>query len=343
MRLAIVTLCTLALSAHAAARQPGPLQRLLDAELSRIPATAGIYVKHLPTGEEASVRPDERFNSASVIKIPVMVMAYQMAGKGTLSLDERVNIGKADKRGGSGVLRYHDVGLQPTLRDIVMQMIITSDNTATDVAIAKVGGVGAVNAWLAANGYAPGLKLTSTVLEVFRRRYLPADPQAGTLTAEDVYALGSGDLSYGTSPRARLEAIQGAMSKPEVQSVNLRRLDAEPEYWLGEITPRGVGRLLEAMEAGGLTSASAAAEMRLVMRRQQSGARRLPHFIDVPVGHKTGDFPPLVANDVGVIYTRSGPVVVSFMLNSIREPYAEAEDRMGRVAQLIVDYFDGRP
>jgi beta-lactamase class A len=43
-----------------------------------------------------------------------MVMAYQMAEAGTLDLTARVTIGKADKRGGSGVLRYHDVGLQPT-------------------------------------------------------------------------------------------------------------------------------------------------------------------------------------------------------------------------------------
>jgi len=50
-----------------------------------------------------------------------------------------------------------------------------------------------------------------------------------------------------------------------------------------------------------------------------------------------------VANDVGVIYTRSGPVVVSFLLNAIDEPYGEAEDRMGQVGRAIVEYFDGRP
>ncbi|MBM3782554.1 MAG: serine hydrolase, partial [Acidobacteria bacterium] len=87
----------------------GALQRLLDAELSRIPAKAGIWVKHLKTGEQAAVRGDERFNSASVIKIPVMVMAYQMAEAGRLDLQARVPIGKADRRGGSGVLRYHDL------------------------------------------------------------------------------------------------------------------------------------------------------------------------------------------------------------------------------------------
>jgi beta-lactamase class A len=270
-------------------------------------------------------------------------MGYQMAEKGTLDLDARVTVGRGDKRGGSGVIRYHDAGLQPTVRDVLMQMIITSDNTATDLAIAKVGGVAAVNSWLQANGYAPALKLNATILEVFRNRYLLADPKAKALTAEDVYALGSNDLAYGTSPRAWLETIQAGMQKPEVQAENVRRLSEAPSTWLGEITPRGVGRLIEAMETGKLTSTASASDMSRVFRWQQSGARRLPHYIDVPVGHKTGDFAPSVANDVGVIYTRSGPVVVSFLLNAIREPYGEAEDRMGQVGRAVVEYFDGRP
>ena len=141
----------------------------------------------------------------------------------------------------------------------MMQMIITSDNTATDIAIARVGGVAAVNSWLQANGYAPALKLNATILEVFRNRFTLADPGAASLTAEDVYALGSGDLAYGTSPKTRLEAIQAGMQKPEVQAENVRRLSEEPSTWLGEITPRGVGRLLEAMETGKLTSAASAA------------------------------------------------------------------------------------
>jgi beta-lactamase class A len=44
--------------------------------------------------------------------------------------------------------------LQPTFRDVLLQMIITSDNTATDLAIAKVGGVDKVNAWLRAKAMA---------------------------------------------------------------------------------------------------------------------------------------------------------------------------------------------
>jgi hypothetical protein len=78
-----------------------------------------------------------------------------------------------------------------------------------------------------------------------------------------------------------------------------------------------------------------------VMRAQQAGSRRLPHFVDLPVAHKTGDFPPVLANDVGIAFARSGPIVISFFANAITGPYGEAEDRIGRVAQLIVQYFDG--
>jgi hypothetical protein len=92
-----------------------------------------------------------------------------------------------------------------------------------------------------------------------------------------------------------------------------------------------------------VASASLTAEMHRFFGWQQSGLRRLPHFITVPVGHKTGGCASSVANDVGVPYTRLGPVVVSFLRNGIREPYGEAEDRMGHVARLLVEYFDGRP
>ena len=121
----------------------------------------------------------------------------------------------------------------------------------------------------------------------------------------------------------------------------------DPAYWLGSMTPRATGRMLEDIQrcndgaTPAVASKAACADMLRMFRAQQSGARRLPHFVSMPVGHKTGDFPPVLANDVGIIYARSGPIVVSFFLNGIRGPYGEAEDRIGRVAQLIVQYFDG--
>ena len=291
----------LALSAMAAIvdAQPTPLHNLLTRSAAEFPGTAGIWVKHLTTGESAGVRDGEMFNSASVIKIPVLVQAFQMAERGELKLDERITIRKDDIRGGSGIFRHHDEGLQPTLRDVLLQMIITSDNTATDLSIAKVGGVARVNAWLKQAGYADGHKLTQTTGELFAK----------------YNALGPADDRNG-------------------------KTNADRSYWLGEISPRSVGLMLEAIENKTIAAAASCEAMLRMLRAQQAGQRRLNHYLSVPVAHKTGDFPPVLANDVGIIYARSGPIVVTYLGNAITGNYGEAEDRIARFAQQLVEYFD---
>ena len=310
VRVAIAAgMCLAAANVHAQQSSGSSgLQRILDAELARFPGRAGVWVKHLTIGEEASVHADDAFNSASVIKLAVLALAFQMADRGQLTLSDRVTITAADIRGGSGIFRYHDPGLQPTIRDVLLQMVITSDNTATDIAIAKVGGVDRVNAWLREHGYADALTLNMTTGDLFAKyRALP----------------------------------QGASSN--------EKTNGDRAYWLGTMTPRGTGRLIESIQRCNDGSASppaiatqkSCADMIRMMRAQQSGARRLPHFLNVGVAHKTGDFPPVLANDVGVVFARSGPIVIAFFANAIEGPYAEAEDRIGRIAQLIVEYFDG--
>jgi beta-lactamase class A len=294
----VKTVFTVALAILVSAQQPTALQNLLTRASSEFPGKAGIWVKHLTTGETAAVLDAEIFNSASVIKIPVLVLAFQMADKGALNLDERISIRKEDIRGGSGIFRYHDAGLQPTFRDVLLQMVITSDNTATDLAIAKVGGVARVNAWLKEAGYADQ-RLTQTTGELF----------------------------------AKYNALKPTDDRNA-------KTNSDRAYWLGDITPRGMGLMLEAIEKKTIASAAACTDMIRMLRAQQAGQRRLNHYLSVPVAHKTGDFPPVLANDVGIIYARSGPIVVSFLGNAITGNYGEAEDHIGRFAAQLVEHFD---
>ncbi|HEX7284498.1 MAG TPA: serine hydrolase [Vicinamibacterales bacterium] len=287
-------------AAAALLSQPAtPLQTLLARTAADFPGKAGIWVRHLKTGDTAGIRDGEIFNSASVIKLPVLVLAFQMADRGELKLDERITVRKADIRGGSGIFRYHDEGLQPTVRDVLLQMIITSDNTATDLAIAKVGGVARVNAWLKQAGYADGHKLTQTTGELF--------------------------------------AKYNALAATEDRNA---KTNADRAYWLGEISPRSVGLMLEAIEKKTIASEAACTDMLRMLRAQQAGQRRLNHYLSVPVAHKTGDFPPVLANDVGIIYGKSGSIVVSFLANAITGNYGEAEDRIARFAQQLVELID---
>lgn len=295
---AAIAFLALGLAVFLPAEQTTPLQVILTRASADFPGRAGIWVKHVTTGETAGVRDSEIFNSASVIKIPVLVIAFQMAERGEINLDERITIRKEDIRGGSGIFRYHDAGLQPTVRDVLLQMVITSDNTATDLSIAKVGGVAKVNAWLKQNGYADQ-KLTQTTGDLFAKY--------NALTPTD-------DRNAKTN--------------------------ADKSYWLGEITPKGMGLMFEGIEKKTIASAASCDAMLRMLRAQQAGARRLNHFLTAAVAHKTGDFPPVLANDVGIIYARSGPIVVSFLGNAITGNYGEAEDRIGRFAQQLVEHFD---
>jgi len=123
----------------------GAIVQALAEVAGRHTGDLGVAACNLITGKEVVFRADEVFPTASVIKLPVLVELMRQAVTGQLSLDDRVQLGDEDKRGGSGILKAFDAGLRPTLRDVATLMIVLSDNTATNMAIDAVGGVEPVN------------------------------------------------------------------------------------------------------------------------------------------------------------------------------------------------------
>lgn len=341
---ALISFLALSGTALAADVAPGALTRLLDAQLSRMPAKSGIYVKHLPTGEEGMVRADEPFESASTIKTATMVLAFRMADAGQLKLDERTEINAAQMRGGSGIYRYKDLGLRPTWRDVITEMIITSDNTATDMMIARVGGKEKVNAFLAEQGYKV-LKQIHTTGEYFRLGFAALDPKYEKLSMEDVFALCCADTTIRRMPvfsdqrKGLIEEVRAAR-KARMGSPAPAANPEDQSRWFGAASPREMGRLVESFETCTIAKPESCDEMRRMFRAQQAGTMKIPHYLTVPVGHKTGETGG-VTNDVGVIYARSGPIVISFYNMMMTGSRADTEDMMGEVARSVVDYFDG--
>jgi beta-lactamase class A len=335
------------LSNHSAAQISG-LQSLLETELAAFPATTGVQVKHLGTGEEAGVRADQDFSTASVIKLAFMVRAYQMADQKLLDLDERITLTRAHLRHGTGVFQYHDAGLRPTFRDAITEMIITSDNTATDIVLMKIGGPEAVTKWLDESGY-PRLKSFGRPHDYRRDLLALIDPAFAALTAEEtsglMYASDRNPLFdryaglFTGSRGAWVELVRSPEARQRLARERDARTSTDRRFWLGSMTPRDAVRMLESIERGTAASKAGCEAMLLALRRQQLGSRRLPHFVDVPVAHKTGDG-GAIANDAGIIYSRSGPIAVAFFANSVTGSYAEAEDRIGRLGAKLVAYLD---
>lgn len=137
------------------AERPDPgLQRAVEAVAEGFDGVVGVYVRHLPTGRTASLRPDELFPTASMVKVPILVAVFERIEAGELGLGDRLVFRDS--------LRYvEDEGeLFAELRDsstvflhsAVEQMLSASDNTASLWLQGMVTGE-AVNAWLAAHGF----------------------------------------------------------------------------------------------------------------------------------------------------------------------------------------------
>lgn len=285
-------------------------------QLDALDAKTSMYAKHLPSGQEIAIRADEPVNALSTIKIAIMALAYRDAGARKLDLDQRYRIRPEDMRRGSGLLQTFAPGIQPTHRDLITQMIITSDNTATDIMIAQLG-LERINALLDQLDYAE-TRLQTTTGALFRRLWELADPAHASLSDREVYERG-----FPTDPEA-----------PTRRFV----FEGDPSEWLGRTTAREMSRLLEQIQNGGLASREHSDEMLSILQRQFYSSR-LPQRIRfrATIGHKTGDWPPVAGNDVGIIYSDSGPIVVSVFATQNRGDFFELEATHGRIAELLLD------
>ena len=81
--------------------------------------------------------------------------------------------------------------------------------------------------------------------------------------------------------------------------------------------------------------------MKRILRAQQAGTRKIPHWLSAPVGHKTGETVG-VTNDFGIVYARTGPIVIASYNMDMEGLAADGDDRIGAVSRLAVEYFEGR-
>ena len=123
---------------RAAPSDTAALRRTLEQLTAGYPGVAGISLRNLGTGETLSIRGDEKFSSASLIKVAILVTLLDEVNKGTIRLDERMGMIARDRVGGSGVLKHMEPGLPLTLGDAAWLMITLSDNTATNLILDKV-------------------------------------------------------------------------------------------------------------------------------------------------------------------------------------------------------------
>jgi len=116
----------------------------------------------------------------------------------------------------------------------------------------------------------------------------------------------------------------------------------EAKHPFGLSSPRDMGRLLEKIEKGEAVSKSASDQMLRIMRGQVYTSR-LPRYVSgFAIPHKTGDFLPYIGNDVGILESANRKVVMSIFTANHFGAGVALEDAIGRIAELVANYFAAR-
>jgi beta-lactamase class A len=288
-------------------------------ELIREPAEAfdgklGVSVKHLGSGEAASLNGGELFPTASVFKVPVIVELYRQVDAGAISLDEKNTLVERDKVPGSGILRELGEGLELSLRDLIELMMILSDKTATDLLTERVG-MDDVNATLRELG----LKRTRVVADCRDILF-------------DLIGLSDIPDEERTIGLYREKSREGAGKG--TWSLGTERNDVT--------TPDEMLRLLEMIFNGDAASRRSCEAILETMHRCQTGGYRIAKYLPrgkIDFAHKTGSLPG-IRNDAGIVTLRvtGESYIISCFTKGAADVYA-AEEAIAQASKNVYEHF----
>lgn len=105
----------------------------------------GIYVWDYSTGNYVDINASKVFPTASVIKIPVLIDVFKSIEAGQFALDDRMPLTEYYRTEGSGSLQFKAANSTYSIDELARRMITESDNSSTNMLMAKVGSMTDVN------------------------------------------------------------------------------------------------------------------------------------------------------------------------------------------------------
>ncbi len=301
------------------------LERLrlqIEQALSAARGDVGVAIKHLETGVEVGIRPDEPFPLASAFKLPILVEVYAQERAGTLKFDDVHRLEPRDQHIGSGdiAVNFDLPGVALDVRNLANLMMMVSDNSATDVLLTRVG---------AANVTARMRALELNSIRVDR-------------TTQELI------LDYGGQDTERLKGLSAKALRPlirrppEDEAARLARDTRYANDPRDQASPADMTRLLDLLWRGQVVDADASASILELMKRCRTGAARIKGLLprDTVVAHKTGSVGGTI-DDVGIMYLPhdAGHVAISVLSKRTSAASEDVERVIAEVARYAYDYF----
>ncbi len=107
-----------------------------------------IYVWEYEKGQYVDINGDNLYSAASIIKLPVLVRLFKSIEANQMTIYDEMLLTDYYQSSGSGNLQYAQTGRKYSLDNLAKTMIQDSDNTSTNMIMAKLGGMDDINVGL---------------------------------------------------------------------------------------------------------------------------------------------------------------------------------------------------
>lgn len=256
----------------------------LHARAERFAGRVGFFVKDLATGAAYGRNEHQRFPTASVFKLPVMVAMFREAEAGRIDLHERRRLAPDISSHGTGVLSLTRETPELTLLDYCRLMIVVSDNMAADMLVRALG-TERINAILDELD----LHNTRVPMEIGRWHYAMAGMDCEPICREN-------------DDRFTEIARSGGLDDQALPFTDsLENIVASPHDMVA---------LLEQLYRGKLASPQATDRMMGMLKESTGGYLRVRLRPDIEVANKRGGSHRIKA-DAGILLLPSGPLIAA--------------------------------
>ncbi len=286
------------------------------------PGHLGVAVEDLGTGQIISFNGERRFPLQATFTAPLAAAVMAEVEAKRLRLDDTLLIEDVDlSPPPSAIADAWSAPATYTVQALLERAVTQGDNTAADILTKRVGGPGAVTAWL------QGRKVDHFDVDRYQRQLQPESLGLASFRAD-----WKGEAAYRAAlnkvpPGERLHAIETYLADPRDTATPLgalRFLEAiNQAELLGPDSRRLLGRIISQTRGG---------EARL--RAALPDGARLAH---IPATARTDlNFTPVV-NDIGVYTLKDGRkfAVVAFVSGSTL-PLADQEKAIADVGGVVI-------
>ena len=253
---------------------------------ARTESQVGVYVGELGGHASVSYQAEESWYIASMVKVPVAIAILRGIEAGAFTLDTTLRVRASDYVDGAGPTNSYPLATPLSIRYLMEQMIMYSDNTASDMLIDLVG-VAEVNATVASL-VPQGFGRITSLAEVRRQIYGQMTPAARHLSGADLIA-----LHRARNDSERLVLLSQLVGVP-VTDFKRRSLDAayKAYYASGVNSARldAYAQLLTRLAQGTALGPESTHHLLELMARTATGQHRIKAGLEpgTHFAHKTG-------------------------------------------------------